>query len=240
METITVYHDRTDSTYGPETYFVNAEEELPEGATYVLFYVPELASDVVAVIHEDGAMFTTDDWQGMQPEPDELGEGFGWVYYGPTGWSQDTIVIDGLPRLVPGATIHAEGIVEGETFSVDIDADRLEAVEDWMTDLWETEKGLEGTARELISQKLDGADELLKRLGWLSYESEGRVKVGIPNVLRESDWTGVSNAAEILGVSEQRVRQYLTEPTPRLKGKKVGKTWMVSRASLRRLAEKRA
>ena len=51
-------------------------------------------------------------------------------------------------------------------------------------------------------------------------------------------WLSVPQAAEALGVSEQRVRQLISGPAPRLEGTKTGREWLVSRTSVdARLAE---
>lgn len=74
----------------------------------------------------------------------------------------------------------------------------------------------------------DGARHVLETLGFSVIVGDG-VSIVPPGA--DPDAMSTSEAAELLGLSEQRVRQLLSEEPPKLLGRKAGRSWVVSRRS---------
>lgn len=108
---ITVNCHDEHGEYGPKEYELVGMKRVADDAKFVIFNVPDIDNNVAAIAYDDDeeGLFTPGDWQSLQPLPEEVGDMmWGWVYYGDDGWSKDVVIVDGLPRLAPGAVINVE------------------------------------------------------------------------------------------------------------------------------------
>lgn len=128
-----------------------------------------------------------------------------------------------------GAEEEMDGYV---TYHVPIGSDCIAEVESELQRLRDTMSDLEmdSVAREMVSQKIDGECSVLFSLGLFpTILTDGSVRLNVPG--RDRGDCTVSEAAELTGMSEPRIRQLLTEEPQKIIGRKVGGTWMVDRQS---------
>lgn len=116
-------------------------------------------------------------------------------------------------------------------YNVRVESTDLDEIESYLSDIEDSKSSAESHSLwSSLNGFVDGAKFAFEALGFGFYVGFDGIRIYPPSI--DPDFMTSKDAADELGLSEQRIRQLLTETPPKLRGSKVGGNWLIERRSV--------